>query len=382
MIEKFSPSNRLLLGSFISSFGSFCFLLAQLTVFESDGLSLFNIGIFIAVTRGVSLLVMYGVTKTIDSVNERTFLILTELACLICSVILFFLWPKYFENFNFYVAIAAIRSGLIGIQSGGRNKMLKAIGGDSDTANTNLAIWLNKASHGSIFFAAATVFTLATKVDFRWFILIDGISFLLNAYIVWTISLTKRNKLVTSISSLEVILRYFQNHRYEAILDLVLALNFSGLMVFTARASKGSPLLFPLMSLTYGGTVWLSGWIYKRWNKILSTTVSWFLISVGFCTISIFHENRIILLISYFFVCMGYWYIFHHVTACLQKNAGHDVLAGVMTARNLTMLTVIVLGEFLMGLVFHGLSMTDEGILRGAFALLALGVFRWVKKES
>lgn len=370
--------NLLYLSTFVSSIGTLCFTMAVVSYLREMGFSVFDTSLLVGFTRLTSLLSMFVSGRWIDSVSPKKYLIGTEIAATVATLVLLHLWGSVHESYFLFVGWASVRAAVIAIQSGSRSRIMKDLSGEDLATNSRTATWLNQVTHGSIAISALISFYAVQTFDFRWLILFDGITFVICGVIIWWLPIgSGRQELSVQKGWFESFSDLYRFAPEVAKADLALAAGNAGLTMFLVRLSGPRPELVTFYLFSYGLAVWIAGSLVHR-GVLRSRHISiWMAMGVGYILVGISRDHSIATFASLFFVYTCYWLLFHRYSGQLQHQTASGRVGGVMMARNVQMLAVLVIGEFAVGAVSNTASIEiDIGIRLAIFIVFSVYLAR------
>ena len=362
-----------LIGTMASSIGSLTFAITASAVMLSSGYTLFEVGLFAAISRLSSLLSVFVFGERVDTWNPKKVLLITEAIGFAAAVGLAICWQSGKSLYPFFLAFTAIRSLALGVQAPGRAKIAKLLAADGFQEQSRAAVWLNKVTHGAIVFAAALSWVFVTRFDVVWAIGFDMLTFLANGLLIWSfVSVDGGSAELAKPSLLRMFKILYARAPHTAILDLLLATSLCGVNTLYVRISDGDSALVPFFHAAYGIAVWATGFLF-RWPRLQGLhTVLWLALSVAISGLSFAAHDKLLAVPLLGLVFVVYWLLFHRYSSQLQYASPPGEIAAVTSARIVQMTVVISIGEYLVGAWSNVVPIEIE--LR-ARALLPLVVF-------
>lgn len=381
-INKNAIAFIILLGSFISALGSSTFVMMQYEKFKELGLSLVLIGIYAGITRGASVVSSLIGGYFLDRFDEKKVLLVTEFSAAFISLSLLIFWTEIKSLFIFYTFLVGLRTIFITAQFPSRSKMLKIFGQVDNRDDHRFAIWLNLVTHGPILFAGLLSYIILNHIDFRWVILFDMTTFILSGIFVLFVPKLDQKYSHINKSIFDSVKHFYSHNRIWAIADLFLAMTFAGMNMMAIRIAGPDYKNIPLYFFVYGLSVWLSGFIPTYTYKRKIAIFAWLLFFINFVALGSVVYNPHLNLILFFFLCLGYWIIFQIISSKIQILTPINLMAGVQSARNFQMLSILTIGEVFIGCVDTYFSITNEMFLRAIISLpILLTIIKWRESE-
>lgn len=330
------------------------------------GYGLADIGLVMGCSRLSTVLCQFLWGDIADRYSPKKILVITEFVCALLAYGILYLWAKGPQLFWYFIAFSSLRASLIAVQNGPRGKLTKIFSDESLQSNINTAAWLNKVTHGSFLIAALLSIYFLKHGSFKEVIYFDIVGFLIGGLLLF-ISKEESSTLKKEKENLFKKFNYlFLYAKKPAIFDLLLALSVTGLNMLTVRIVNGDKSILPYFYAIYGLCVWLAGafkntLFFQKYNYVY-----WFGMGLSFLAIS-YNIGTPFIFIGVLFLYFSYWSIFHLISGEIQKETPAEHVAGVVSARNILMLTVIAIGEFAVGFLFSRFSVNTELIIRGTY---------------
>lgn len=348
-----------------------------------------QIGLVIGGTRIASLVASLILGDLADRISARSLIISTEIIAATLSILLAWFWTLGSGHFALILSTCILRAFVLAVQQPGRNKIAKLLSEDTYLSNSRQAIWLNKVTHGAMFFSAALAFMVIKYGNFYWALGFDVLTFFLNAVIVLKIFIrpSEQNQ-KSSTQRISIYAKFKDLYSYSprtAVLDLLLAIALCGGNLFTVRMAGEHEQWIPVYLTSYGLAVWVTGYL-ERISAVRKFHRSiWIAFSLSFLLLAEFPSQGVLTFFIFVFNDHCYWLLFHRYSSQIQTNTPTKLIGSVTSARMIQMILVLATGEFLVGAWQKHVSIFWEGAWRAIFCLvvasiLALGWFK--KRES
>jgi MFS family permease len=360
----------ILITTFVSAVGSYVFFISLMAALVKANLAVAAASLVIALPRLATLLSLLGFGNRIDGYSARKVLIVCEFFAGLASVGLFWFWPSLDHDFAIFVALLCVRSVFVNIQSSSRSQLMRHFSGDDVKKNSKTAIALNQATHGA-FFIAALISFLVVDLDLRWVIAADFLTFIIGG--LGAIFIADTSKFATPNSHpFQFLANFYRLLPKVALADLLLSLSFCGLSVLIYKLSAGSAVMTTVLNLCYGLGVWVSGQTAHFSLLRKRHTTYWAILAITFVLLHfVIHTPPLLTGLS-MILFATYWALYHRYSSLIQARAPQNLIGGIVAARNVQMLTVLIAGEFIFGQISHSFSLQNEILLRAALATLAL----------
>lgn len=375
-----SHAYYILVGSMLSTTGSLTYFMAQLSYLKALGFSLAAISIFVGSVRGATILSMFFAGRIADRFSEKAQLLILEAGAAVCSVGLFYLLPSIQAKFVLFTVIAGLRSYFLSLQIGARAKILKIIGEGASHLDHKYAILNNIVTHGPMLFAALITYISYSRVPFKFIILFDLFTFLLNGFLIFYVPNSDKQYRHNNESWLRFIYDLYKHAPLWAFLDAVLALGMAGLVMMMVRIAGDRPIDLALYYVAYGLSVWLSGYFALK-NPQPKHILLWSAgLAIAFQLLNV-ADQLVFKLIAYTIICFCYWVLFHSFSSKIQQCAPTKISGSIHSARTFQMLIILVLGEASTGYWVDAISFQTEVIVRGIICLTIGVIFLYVEKR-
>ena len=368
---------HLLLGTLISSVGSQCLFIVMTVLMPFAGFSIFEVGIFVAVGRLSTLLANFFLGEISNRFSPRAVILFSESLGIIATVGIYFTWVAGKKAFAVLAAWMFLRSFALAIQAPSRARMLKAWTIDDTDSQIRGAIWLNKATQGSLLFAAILSAPLIMLKDIRYAIVLDLVTFAVNGWLLYFRVRDNSDSAKDSSSTgfFGKLYLYFSKTPELWLLDLCLLTGTTGINTLFVKIAGVRSGIAPMLHVIFGGTVWLTGYMLRVPSFKKLEIVPWWTIAVGFGLLAVSQENSWFLAFPATLIFTSYWMLFHRYTAEIQIRYGIQEIAAVTSARMIQINLFVILGEFIVGLNERWISNAEELYLRCAFfTTIAIGL--------
>ena len=384
MQSNVAPRNKtsadqfhLLLGTLISSVGSQCLFIVMTVLMPLAGFSIFEVGIFVATGRFATLLANFLFGEISNRLAPRTIILFSEGIGIVATIGIYLTWSAGKNAFLGLVVWMFLRSFALAIQAPSRARLLKAWNSEDTDSQIRGAIWLNKATQGSLFFAALLSAPLVLLNDIRYAIALDLITFAVNG---WLLFFRVRDNSDTgqdgsSAGYFGKLYLYFSKTPELWLLDLCLLIGTTGVNTLFVKIAGGRSVTASMLHVIFGGAVWLTGYMLRVPSLKKLQIIPWWTIAIGFGFLAFLQGNSWLLALPAALIFTSYWILFHRYTAEIQIRYGIQEIAAVTSARMIQINLFVILGEFIVGLNERWISTTDELYVRSVFfAAIAIGL--------
>ena len=179
-----NDAGRFFAGLLISSVGGMTFTIGLIVFMMRAGFDLFQVSIILGLSRLIPILVSTLLGDIADRTSAKRMVLFTELVAGFSSVGILWSWSRPGHAYLGLATMTVIRSVVLAIQSGSRNKLVKELSGDGYESNAKNAVYYNKATQGATLFAGLLAWLAFEYVNFEWVILFDGATFFLNGLLL------------------------------------------------------------------------------------------------------------------------------------------------------------------------------------------------------
>jgi hypothetical protein len=283
-----------------------------------------------------------------------------------------------------FIACAIIRAVVVGPQIGVRSLVAKTFAGAPEASNVKWALYLNKASQGTIVVAAPLSLVLPAQglVGLYVALGLDAATYALNALIALRLERDGRfaatapvppsaGRFATAGSVLANFRRIWDRAPQTLLWDAVfLVTSFSTNLTYLRILGTRSDLL-PGAVLAAGLAIFAASPLVTRMSRPAAVVVSTLLLASGWFLLAI--PSWPIASMSFLFLArVGYWGLHHRATGELMHAFSADEIAKLATTRSFIFAILVGASEIVGGHVFPYLPVQSDFLLRGSFALLAL----------
>ena len=373
MISAKQTSALFYLGTLISSVGSMALAIALVGFMLAGGFDLLKIGLVIGISRFVPVLISIFVGHRLDAYSPRWTLLVTEVAASFASILLFVGWNSLDKNFSFILVAMVLRSIFTSAQTGSRSQITKLLSQDDYKSNSRNAVWLNNVTQGATLFGAAIAWIAVKYSSLEVVIAFDALTFIINGLILYILPIN----LAPSVSNIKVsaftkFKDLYRINGWAASLDALLVLSVMGANSFSARLAGADESWMPLFVLSYGVSVWLSGFVERGQFVQRQRHLFWILLGVTLILLGQFKEPSFAMWIVCFVKDIAFWMIFHRIASHIQHDTPKDKIASVTFARNAQVISIFALGEIAVGAWQKYLSLETECLLRAGVCVVAI----------
>jgi hypothetical protein len=367
---------RFFAGLLISSIGGMTFSVGLIVFMMKAGFSLFQVSIIIGISRLVPIAVSTLLGDVSDQVSARKMVFTAELVAGLTSVGIFVAWRSSGQIYPALLVLCVIRSTILALQSGSRNKLVKELSGAGYESNAKNAVYYNKATQGATLFAGLLAWLAFKYVNFEAVIALDAITFFVNGLLLLTVSSAEEARPNNPPpKNLSIIKKFRDLYAYNpraAGLDALLALAMMGGASFNTRLSGDDQQWNPIFLIAYGLAVWVAGWI-ERSNVASRLGVSlWFGVGVSYVALGLVSPGWALIGLS-FIKDTFFWILFHRITTAIQVDTPQEVIGSVSHARSAQMVTILAIGELAVGAWQSVLSVEADALWR-AVLCCAIGI--------
>jgi hypothetical protein len=386
---KTQSARAFLIGTFISSLGSMTLFICLMAFMHQAGHSMLNISLVVGGSRFITLIVSVLGGHIADRIPAKKLILWTEMISAAVSGALAWTWSQGLDGYRSFLLVFLLRTALLTVQQPGRHKISKLLSENTYSSNAKQAIWLNKVTHGSLFFAAGLSFIAVRWGNFYWAIAFDALTYLLNFFIILlpgfgTFTAAKDIKKY-SLSGKFSDLYFFSSS--TAVLDLLLALALCGGNLFTLRMADNDAAWLPGIFASYGFAVWVAGYLAKNTLIQRLHVPTWIAFGLSFLLLGVYHGLGVLTWSIFLLNHHCYWLLFHRYSSIIQASTPQEKMAAVSSARMAQMILVLATGEFLVGAWQRWVPLFWEGTWRAILcflvaALLASGCLGLAQEKN
>lgn len=364
-------------GMLISSVGSFAYGMSLIAFMLKSGFELWQASLIIGLTRFVPVVTTALWGHLTDVLPARKTVAVAEGIAGLTSAALLLIWSDANTNYPLLVVVCILRSIVVSFQTGSRGKITKLLSDDSYKANSRNAIWLNKATQGATLFGGLVAWIIIKHFTLQTAIVVDAVTFIINGGIAFMIPdfETKTSADATEKTSwIQKFRDFFNFNSRAAMLDAVLALSMMGTMAFMARMAGNDQSWTGLYLASFGLAVWISGYLERGITSNFSTLPYWITLSGSFVVLGLLKGPGPLTLFIFFLKDMSYWIIYHRISTHIQIDTPSNKMGSVISARMAIMVTILAVGEILVGAWSHVVPIAFECFGRGFIAIFVGGI--------
>jgi MFS family permease len=370
-VKKASSAPLFYLGTLISSIGSFAFNVSMIAFMLKSGFELWNATAIIGLNRLLFAGVMTSIGHITDRVSARSVVAVTEVIAAGTSLCLYLLWVGADTNYPLFAGLCIARGAVVSFQIGSRAKIAKLLSENSFAGNSKNAIWLNKATQGATLFGGVVGFVIIRYFDFKTAIVLDGLTFIANGF--FTILLPDFNHVADPaqlhVSWHQKFSNYFKFNKQAAILDVVLAVSMMGTVAFQSRMAGVTQSWNGLYLASFGLAVWVAGFLENGITSKLRSAPYWIVLGASFIALGALGGPGPATLIVMFIKDLAYWIILHRISAHIQTDTPSRHTGSVASARMTIMISILAVGEIMVGAWIPVVPVSMDGLLRAVIAI-------------
>jgi MFS family permease len=364
------------LGTFISFLGSMTFTICLIAFMLRAGFTLFDASLIVGVGRLVPIFTSTLIGHKTDTLPAKTTVFITEIGGAIGSLGILWSWHQGKSGYWFLFGFSLMRSVLLSFQTGSLARIVKHFGQDRYQSQSRHAVWLNQATQGTLFFAGILGWIAIRHLSFNWVTLFDAVTYLLNGVVLVLLPMgkLKQQEPAPAASGPSIFKKFKDLYHYNArpaLLDAALALVMMGTASFTARLAGPKQDWFSLFLISYGLSVWVSGYLEKKSLVHRRSSSIWITLGLSYALLGLYPEKGPITWSFCFLKDLSYWLLFHRITSYIQMDTPSSVIGSVSHARSAQMTLILALGELAVGGWQTALPISLDGAWRG---LVCLGV--------
>lgn len=363
-------------GTLVSSIGSFVFNICLVAFMIQAGFGLFDVSLILGLQRLVPMFAAGLLGHYTDLFSPRLTVVITEIGAALATLGILWAWSLGSDGYWFLLAFTLVKTSFISFQAASKVKITKILSDSTYASNSSHAIWFNKATQGATLFAGMIAWPIITNFSFETAIWFDLLTFLVNGAIVFLLPIKDTSKeVVTAISSSKIFLKFKDFYKYNpraALLDLVLAVSMMGTTSFTSRLTGGDQKWMAILIGGYGFSVWFAGYIEKAQIFKSRSLVFWLGLGVSYICLGLVPGEGLLTL--GFVICKDtfYWLLLHRISSHIQMDTPEQVMGAVSSARTTQMISVLAVGELLVGTWSKVLPVAYDGLWRGIFCFVVL----------
>jgi len=370
-------------GTLISSVGTFAFNLSLIAFMLKSGFHLGEASLIIGLQRFIPVLIMGLWGQYTDKWSPKATVAVAETIAALTSMALIFIWIGSETNYFLLASVCILRSVVVSIQVGSRSKITKLLSQESYQHNSKHAIWLNKATQGATLFGGVLGWLIILHFSLETAIYFDAFTFLLNGLIIlWLPQIQNQESEKPTLSNWkQKFTEYFSFNKRAALLDIFLAFSMMGTMAYISRIAGKDQSWAGIFMGSYGLAVWVAGYLERGFTSKYSTIPYWLLLGLSFFTLGRFSEPGFMVLGVLFIRDLCYWIIFHRISSYIQVDTPASKMGSISSARLSIMITILALGEILVGSGSSYVSVSEESTLRACIGF-ALGGYLWFTAQG
>lgn len=362
-------------GTLISSVGTFAFNLALIAYMLKNGFNLAQASLIIGLQRFIPVVVTGIWGHYTDHWSAKVTVIIAEVIAAITSIALLLIWSDADTNYNLLAIACVMRSVVVSFQMGSRAKITKLLSDNTYSNNSKHAIWMNKATQGATLFGGLFAWVIIRYFNLETAIIFDAITFILNGVIVLLLPNLEAEKASTfeKISWYQKFSDLFRYNKRAAVLDILLATSMMGTVAYMSRLAGNDQSWAGLYMGSYGLAVWVSGFLERGITTRASTIPYWFVLGFSFLVLGQLTGPSVITLAVFFVKDLSFWTIFHRISSHIQVDTPAERIGSVISARTSIMITILALGEIMVGAWSNVAPITLESSVRALLSILVGG---------
>ena len=365
--QRKSDGARFFAGLLISSVGGMTFTIGLIVFMMRAGFGLFQISIIIGLSRLIPIVASTLLGDLADRTTAKTMVLCTELAAGLSSIGILWIWTREDHAYLPLAVFTVIRSVVLAIQSGSRNKLVKELSGDGYESNARNAVYFNKATQGAALFAGLLAWLAFEYINFESVIILDAATFFLNGIILLSLSGSGASSVAAGRSSPSITQKFKDLYHYNpraSRLDVFLALAMMGTASFNTRLAADHQEWNPILSVTFGLAVWVAGYLERSKLALKMGPSLWLFFGMSFTSLGFIPAGPGLVVMS-FVKDTFYWILFHRITTAIQMDTPKEVIGSVSHARSAQMVAILALGELAVGAWQGVLPLSVDGLWRG-----------------
>ena len=362
-------------GTLISSIGTFSFNLALIAFMLKNGFHLGQASLIIGLQRFVPVVITGIWGHHTDRWSAKITVAVAEAIAAATSVALIVIWSDGSTSYPLLAAACVIRSIVVSFQVGSRAKITKLLSDETYANNSRHAIWMNKATQGATLFGGLFAWVIIRYFDLETAIYFDAATFLLNGVIVTLLPNLESAEAapVERVGWHQKFHELFKFNKRAAILDILLATSMIGTVAYMARLAGSDQSWAGLYMGSYGLAVWVAVFLERGVTSKLSTTPYWIVLGSCFLILGQLAGPSALTLAVFFIKDLSFWTIFHRISSHIQIDTPASRMGSVISARTSIMITILALGEILVGAWSSYVSISSESSVRAVFAIVIGG---------
>jgi MFS family permease len=337
------------------------------------GYGLEAVGALIGLARLIPVVSNVLIGQYADRFPARTLIVITEFVATLCTLFMLWSWSQGNNYFLLFASIGVLRSCVVAFQMNARAKITKLLSGESYIGNAKNAIRLNRVTQGATFVAGILGYLAIRFLSFEQVILFDGFSFLLGGIVIAILKFDDDRIESRPAQDERFFAKFKLLYRFAsrpALLDLGLAVVVAGSTSLLARIAGDNSALIPLLLASYGLAVWCAGSLEQMpWVKNSHASI-WFLFAASWVLVFSF-PNAPVLTWGFVFVKdLCYWVLFHRYSTHIQKETPAQFMGAVTAARMAQMISILALGELVVGRLSSFMPAMGEGLWRATLCVV------------
>lgn len=358
------------LGTLISSVGNMTLSVSLIAFMLKGGFSLLQVGTIVGLSRFLPLLVSVLLGHRLDGLSPRKLILWAELGAGASSLLLLLEWTYLGQSFPVLLAAMVFRAFFTSIQTGSRAQMAKILSDSSYQSNSRNAAWLNKVTQGATLFGGGLSWLAIQFSTLPVVIIFDALTFIVNGVILGLLPVDHQGQRKVEAAPIFKKFRDLYQFNFRAAsLDAFLALSAMGTSAFTARLAGAHEEWISLFVISYGLSVWIAGYLERLSFVQKKRTLIWCLLSASFALLGIIPGPGAVVWITCLVKDTCFWILFHRITAHIQVDTPKEILGSVTFARNAQLVTILALGEMLVGLWKNAVPFPVECGVRAGIAI-------------
>lgn len=362
-------------GTLISSVGTFAFNLALIAFMLKNGFHLGQASLIIGLQRFVPVVITGIWGHHTDRWSARLTVAVAEAIAAITSVALILIWSDSSTNYFLLAGACVVRSVVVSFQVGSRAKITKLLSDETYANNSRHAIWMNKATQGATLFGGLFAWIIIRYANLETAVIFDAVTFLLNGVIVLLLPNLESADSAPSerVSWHQKFHDLFQFNKRAAILDILLATSMMGTVAYMSRLAGSDQSWAGLFMGSYGLAVWVAGFLERGVTTRVSTIPYWIVLGISFLVLGQLSAPGFLTLAVFFVKDLCFWTIFHRISSHIQIDTPASRMGSVVSARTSIMITILALGEIMVGAWSSTVSINLESSIRALLALVIGG---------
>jgi hypothetical protein len=393
-VKNLTSERLFLVGTFLSQLGTMTLVLTALKVMGVAQAGTLVMGYYVGGTRlAASLSAQYLPLPV--SLRERPIRLLFASEA-IATVLTVLMAASLAAGLGWwaFIACAIVRAIVVGPQIGVRSLIAKTFAGKPEASNVRWALYLNKASQGSIVLAAPLSLALPSQSLVGLYVALglDAATYAINALVALRLSRDARlagtpaaqsttERFATSGSAIANLRRIWEVAPQTLVWDLIFLVTFFATNLTYIRILGTRSDLLPGVVLAAGLAIFAASPIVTRLARPTAIVVSTLMLASGWLLLLI--PSWPVVSMSFLFLArVGYWGLHHRSLGELMHALSTEEIAKVSNTRGFVFAILVGASEILGGYVLPLVPLEFDFLLRGGVALLALfPLLHWFSKS-